>query len=73
MTAMLDAYLTKSTSVDYKTAVATACRQLLEAIIKPGEAVKYAVAIKDKDFLWDVLYDRIYEHVKKVEVSRDAE
>ena len=71
MTAMLDAYLTKATSVDYKTAVATACRQLLEAIVKPGEAVKYAVAIKDKDFLWDVLYDRIYEHVKKVEVSRD--
>ena len=54
MTAMLDAYLTKSTSVDYKTAVATACRQLLETVIKPGEAVKYAVAIKDKDFLWDV-------------------
>ena len=73
MTAMLDAYLTKSTSVDYKTAVATECRRLLEAIIKPGEAVKYAVAIKDKDFLWDVLYDRIYEHVKKVEVNRDAE
>ncbi len=73
MTAMLDAYLTKSTSIDYKTAVATECRKLLEAIIKPGEAVKYAVAIKDKDFLWDVLYDRIYEHVKKVEVNRDAE
>ena len=73
MAAMLDAYLTKATSIDYKTAVATECRKLLEAIIKPGEAVKYAVAIKDKDFLWDVLYDRIYEHVKKVEVNRDAE
>lgn len=73
MTAMLDAYLTRATSIDYKTAVATACRKLLEEIIKPSEAVKYAVAIKDKDFLWDILYDKIYDHVKKVEVNRNAE
>ena len=45
----------------------------MESIIKAGEAVKYAVAIKDKDFLWDVLYDKIYTHVKRMEVSRDAE
>ena len=73
MTAMLDAYLNRASGADYKTAVAQECRKQLESIIKAGEAVKYAVAIKDKDFLWDVLYDKIYDHVKRMEVSRDAE
>ena len=73
MTAMLDAYLNRASGADYKTAVAQECRTQLESIIKAGEAVKYAVAIKDKDFLWDVLYDKIYTHVKRMEVSRDAE
>lgn len=71
MNAMLDAYLTCGS--DFKTAVAEECRKQLEAILKPSEAVKYAVAIKNKDFLWDVLYDKIYDHVKKTEVDRDAE
>lgn len=71
MTAMLDAY--QACGSDYKTTVAKECRKQLETIVKPGEAVKYAVAIKDKDFLWDILYDKIYDHVKKVEVSHDAE
>ena len=73
MTAMLDAYLYRVSGADYKTAVAQECRKQLEAIVKAGEAVKYAVAIKDKDFLWDVLYDKIYNHVKRTEVSQDAE
>ncbi len=67
MTAMLDAYLQQTT--DYKTVVAEACRKQLEAIVKPSEAVKYAVAIDDKDFLWDVLYDKIIDHVRKPEVK----
>ncbi len=71
MTAMLTAYLISGT--DFKTTVAKECRRQLETTVKPDEAVKYAVAIKDKDFLWDVLYDKIYDHVKRVEVSRDAE
>ena len=73
MTAMLDAYLNRASGTDYKTAVALECRKQLESIVKASEAVKYAVAIKDKDFLWDVLYDKIYTHVKRMEVSRDAE
>lgn len=71
MTAMLDAYLISGT--DFKTTVAQVCRKQLEAIVKPGEAVKYAVAIKDPDFLWDILYDQIYGYVKKVEGKRNAE
>ena len=71
MTAMLDAY--QACGSDFKTAVAKECRKQLEAILRPSEAVKYAVAIKDKDFLWDILYDKIYDHVKRTEVNRDAE
>ena len=71
MAAMLDAYQTCGS--DYKSAVAKECRKQLESIVKPGEAVKYAVAIQDKDFLWDILYDKIYNYVKKVEASHDAE
>ena len=73
MTAMLDAYLNRVSGTDYKIAVALECRKQLESIVKASEAVKYAVAIKDKDFLWDILYDKIYDHVKRMEVSRDAE
>ena len=73
MTAMLDAYLNKTSGADYKTDVALECRKQLDAIVKASDAVKYAVAIKDKDFLWDVLYDKIHTHVKRMEVSQDAE
>lgn len=71
MTAMLDAY--QSCASDFKTAEAQECRKQLEAIVKPGEAVKYAVAIQDPDFLWDMLYDQIYGHVKRMEGNRNAE
>lgn len=63
MAAMLEAY--RASTKDYKTAVAAECRKHLESIMNPKEAVKYAVAVGDKDFLWDVLYDRIYDHVKR--------
>lgn len=63
MTAMLEAY--RASTTDYKAAVAAECRKRLESIVNPKEAVKYAVAVGDKDFLWDVLYDRIYDHVKR--------
>lgn len=45
----------------------------MESIVKPGKAAKYAVATYDKVFLWDILYDKIYDHVKKVEVKTHAE
>lgn len=63
ITAMLDAYLHRSG--DYKEAVQKECRKQLEKILKPGEAVKYAVALKDTAFLWDILYDKILEQVRK--------
>lgn len=63
MTAMLDAYPHRSG--DYKEAVQKECRRQLEKILKPSEAVKYAVALKDTAFLWDILYDKILEQVRK--------
>lgn len=63
MTAMLEAYLHRSG--DYKEAVQKECRRQLEKILKPSEAVKYAVALKDTTFLWDILYDKIIDHVQK--------
>lgn len=73
MTAMLEAYLTKSSSLDYQTAVAKKCRRQLEKIMDASDAVPYIVALEDKDFLWDVLYDKIYDYVRKKEVKRNAE
>jgi len=73
MAAMLDAYLNKTSGADYKTTVALECRKQLDAIVKASDAVKYAVAIKDKDFLWDILYDKIYDHAKRMEVSQNVE
>ena len=70
MTAMLEAYLHRSG--DYKEAVQKECRRQLEKILKPGEAVKYAVALKETAFLWDILFDKILDHVKKGGTS-DAE
>ena len=52
MTAMLDAYL--HYSGDYKEAVRKEARRQLEKILKPSEAVKYAVALKETTFLWDI-------------------
>ena len=43
MTAILDAYLNKTSGADYKTAVARECRKQLESIVKAGEAVKYGL------------------------------
>lgn len=73
MTAMLDAYLTKSFSLDYQTVVAKECRRQLEKIVEASKAVPYVVALDDKDFQWDVLYDKIYEHVRRKEGERNAE
>lgn len=73
MTSMLDAYLTKSACLDYKAAIAKECRRQLEKIMDVSNAVSYIVALEDKDFLWDVLYDKIYEHVRKKERKHNAE
>ena len=73
MTAMLNAYKNKASGADFETAVALECREQLEKMMEPGQAVKYAVALNLQDFLWDVLYDVILPHVRKQEVKGNAE
>lgn len=72
MTAMLDAYKNRASGERFEDVVAQECRKQLENIMAPGEAVKYAVALNAKDFLWDVLYDAVLPHARKQEVSRNA-
>ena len=72
MTAMMNAYKNKASSADYEMVVALECREQLEKMMEPGQAVKYAVALELLDFLWDVLYDVMLPHVKKQEVKGNA-
>lgn len=73
MAAMLDAYRNREAGTDYKEAVISECRNQLKKVLKLSAAVPYVVAAGKEPFLWDVLYDEIYSHVKKVEVAKDAE
>ena len=65
---MMTAYREKPFSSDYKAAVSGACRTLLNRIVSPGKAVPYVVALGKRNLLWDLLIDRIGEHVLKKEV-----
>ncbi len=73
MTAMLNAYQNRASSVDFETVVAQECRKQLENMMEPGQAVQYAAALNLHDFLWDVLYDVMLPYVRKQEVNRNAE
>ena len=73
MTAMLNAYENRVSSADFEIVVAQECRKQLENIMEPGQAVKYAVALKLYDFLGNVLYDVMLPYVRKQEVGRSAE
>ena len=66
MVAMTDAYVNKLASDSYREAVAKKCRELLEKIIKPADAVKYAVALGKRSFMWDVLIDYVSKNALKV-------
>ena len=72
MNAMLNAYKNKASGADYEAVVALECREQLEKMMEPVEAVKYAVALNCQDFLWDVLYDVILPYVRKQEVKGNA-
>ena len=61
--AMMEAYENKISSDGYREAVAKKCREFLDGIIKPKLAVRYAVALGARDFMWDVLFDKVEENV----------
>ena len=66
MVVMTDAYVNKLASDSYREAVAKKCREILEKIIKPADAVKYAVALGKRGFMWDVLIDCVSKNALKV-------
>lgn len=60
---MIESYHRRSIGDSYHDAVSEGCRQYLETKIKPSEAVKYAIALGKKNFVFDVLLDKVAEHV----------
>ena len=60
--AMMEAYENKTSSDNYHEAVAKKCCEFLNEIIKPKFAVRYAVALGARDFMWDVLFDKVEEN-----------
>ncbi len=60
---MMEAYENKTSSATYREAVAKKCREFLDEIIKPKFAVRYVVALGARDFMWDVLFDKVEENV----------
>lgn len=73
MAAMLDAFLSRDAGKDYTEVVAAECKNQLKKLMKPAEAVPYAVAAGKDTFLWDILYAEIYSHVKKAQVGKNAQ
>ncbi len=61
--AMIEAYLSRRPKESYRDAVAKGCREYLDTRIKPSLAVKYAIALNKKSFVWDVLLDKVLENV----------
>ncbi len=62
---LMEAYLNKTVNVYYRDAVAGECRKLIEAVMKPDEAVRYIVALGKRKVLFDLLPDRIEKHVRR--------
>ena len=62
---LMEAFLNKSVNAYYRDAVAGECRMLIEAIMKPDDAVRYIVAMGKRKVLFDLLLDRIEKHVRR--------
>ena len=63
---MVDSYHKRIVGESYRDAVSQGCRQYLETKIKPSEAVKYAIAFGKKNFVWDVLLDKVAENALSI-------
>ena len=64
---MMEAYLSAPFSGNERAVVSKVCRKLLNKIIRPSLAAPYVVAIGKRNLLWDLLPDRIEEHVLEVD------
>ena len=70
LSCMLDGYLNKPPAEPFRDAVIRSCLKLISNKMNPGDAVKYAVALKKRSFMWDVLCDYVEENVLRKEKSR---
>ena len=64
---MMEAYLSASFSGNERAVVSRVCRKLLNKIVRPSLAAPYVVALGKRNLLWDLLPDRIEEHVLEVD------
>ena len=56
---MMRAYENRRPDQEYNEAIAEACRELLCRIAKPKQALRYVVAAKKRNLLWDLLPEQI--------------
>ena len=63
---LMEAYQNKSNTQTYREAVSAKCRKLLDGIVKPVTAVRYVVALGNRDLLWDLLPDAVPSNVLEV-------
>lgn len=68
---MIESYQKRSSLESYRKSVAKGCRSYLETKIKPSVAVKYAIALGKKSFVWDVLLDKVAENVRPYKEVRN--
>ncbi len=64
---MMETYLAAPFSGNERAVVSKVCRKLLNKIIRPSLAAPYVVALGKRNLLWDLLPDRIEEHVLEVD------
>ena len=69
LTAMLNGYLNKPPAEPFRDAVIRTCLEIIKNKMKPGDAVKYAVALGKRSFMWDVLCEYVEDTVLRKEES----
>ncbi len=62
---MMTAYIEKGADEYYRDAVCDKCRQLLEQIVKPDEAVKYLEALSKRREMFELVPEMILQHVRR--------
>ena len=70
---MMQAYIDHPRAKYYRDAVARECRDLLREIVNLNQAVRYIVALGERDLLWELVPEQIEKNVIAVEVDDDAE
>ena len=65
MTELIDAYINKTAGKTYREAVADRCLAIIKSKVRPDFAVKCAVALNKRGFMWDVLWQYVGKYTLK--------